>query len=138
MKAVRGKIRNKEHAQTLRDYSGMSWGRITPTDIDGFVEFGDRVFVIVESKYDSAPLSVGQRLALERLSDAVSRSRHCLLVVCSHSSQSDEEIPMHDCIVTQYRSGGIWRIPKSQTTLREIVGQFKARFEKAPLPLEAS
>lgn len=138
MKAVRGKIRNKEHAQTLRDYSGMSWGRITPTDIDGFVEFGDRVFVIVESKYGSAPLSVGQRLALERLSDAVSRSRHCLLVVCAHSSQSDEEIPMHECIVTQYRSGGIWRIPKSQTTLKEIVDQFKVRFQNAPLPSEAS
>lgn len=138
MKAVRGKIRNKEHAQTLRDYSGMAWGRITPTDIDGFVEFGDRVFVIVESKYGSAPLSVGQRLALERLSDAVSRSRHCLLVVCSHNSPSDEEIPMHECIVTQYRSGGIWRIPRSQTTLKAIVDKFKSRFERVPLPSEAS
>jgi len=138
MNYVRGKIRNQEHARTLRDYSGMAWGRITPTDIDGFVEFGDRIFVLIESKYGNAPLSVGQRLALERLADAIGRTRHCLLVVCTHSTQTNEEIPMHTCIVTQYRSGGIWRTPKSQTTLKEIVDQFKARFECEPLPQEAA
>ena len=33
----RGKIRNRECAGQLKDFSGLRFGKITPTDIDGFV-----------------------------------------------------------------------------------------------------
>ena len=46
--AERGVIRNRQFAQQLRDFSGLRFGKITPTDIDGFMDFGDRLFVVLE------------------------------------------------------------------------------------------
>ena len=44
----RGVIHNRERGAQIRDYSGLRFGNITPTDIDGFMDFGGRVFVVFE------------------------------------------------------------------------------------------
>lgn len=69
----RGVIRNREYAKQLKDFSGLRYGKITPTDIDGFLDFGDQLFVVVEGKHAGSAIQTGQRLALERLVDAC----HC-------------------------------------------------------------
>jgi len=38
---------------------------IIPTDIDGFIDYGGKVFVYFEAKLIGAPVRRGQRLALE-------------------------------------------------------------------------
>ena len=55
----RGKIRNREYAQILRDLTGLRWGKITPTDIDSFLDFGNKACVFIESKFKGKPLAVG-------------------------------------------------------------------------------
>lgn len=37
----RGKIQNEEFARRIIDFSGMRYGNITPTDIDGVIEYHD-------------------------------------------------------------------------------------------------
>jgi len=41
----RGVIRNKQYARQIRDFSGIAVRNITPTDIDGFFEMKNEVFV---------------------------------------------------------------------------------------------
>ena len=48
--ADRGKIRDATLIDRLRDFSGLRYGRITPTDIDAFMEFGNKAFVFIEAK----------------------------------------------------------------------------------------
>jgi len=40
---------------------------IIPTDIDGFIDYGGKVFVYFEAKLIGAPVRRGQRLALENV-----------------------------------------------------------------------
>ena len=66
----RGEINNRDRAMQINDFRGLRYGTITPTDIDGFLDLNDNVFVFIELKYGDAELPYGQRLALERLCDA--------------------------------------------------------------------
>ena len=120
----RGKIRNKDYAQILRDYTKLRWGAITPTDIDGFLDFGNKAFVFIESKYKGKSLGGGQKLALERLVDACSVPS--ILIVSEHDSQPGAEIEMSLCLVVQYRMNKRWRFPKEKITVRASIDEFLA------------
>ena len=116
----RGKIRNRKYASQLRDFSGMRYGTITPTDIDAFFEVQDKVFIFVEIKHGDSKLPYGQRLALTRLVDAIDRPS--LLVLGKHVG--DEDIKLHFCLATEYRSSKQWRIPKTGYTVKQVIDAF--------------
>jgi len=123
----RGLIRNRQYAAQIRDYSGLLYGKITPTDIDGFVEFGDKLFVFIELKHKDAPLPAGQRLALERLADAVGETgRKSLLLIGEHDTNGDIEAAQ--CQVIAYRYHRKWRRPHRIMTIRECIDEIR----KAP------
>ena len=123
----RGVIRNRQYAAQIRDYSGLMYGKITPTDIDGFVEFGDKLFVFIELKHKDAPLPTGQRLALERLADAVGETgRKSLLLIGEHDTNGDIEAAR--CVVIAYRYLRKWRRPHRTMTIRECIDAIR----KAP------
>lgn len=125
---MRGKIRNRELAARLRDFSGLSYGTITPTDIDAFIEFRDRVFIFIESKYGDSELRGGQRKALQRLVDALSKDRAALLIVAKHTNE-DGDLVLHESVVTEYRSSARWMKPPRVMTVRQLVDEFLARHE---------
>lgn len=114
--AERGVIRNREFAQQLRDFSGLRFGRITPTDIDGFMDFGDRLFVVMEGKHIGSALQTGQRLALERLVDAC----HCpprriaVALILDHTEAADKDVDFAMCVVRSMRWNGKWIRPMLQ------------------------
>jgi hypothetical protein len=109
----RGVIRNRAAAQQLRDFSGLRYGRITPTDIDAYMEFGGRLFVFVEAKYGGALLPYGQQLAIERLVDAIHNPphRYAVAMVVSHDTQG-ADVSFADTRVQRYRWAGRWRSPQ--------------------------
>jgi hypothetical protein len=121
--ADRGKIRNRTYAQQIRDFSGLRYGKITPTDIDAFLDFGNRIFVFIESKHGTAPLPYGQRLALERLCDAC-QSAHIesLLLIASHNTSDD--INVSDLLVKQYRYKQKWSKPIAAISVRTAIDKF--------------
>jgi hypothetical protein len=120
----RGVIRNRQLATRVKDYSGLRYGTITPTDIDGFMEFGDKLYVIIEGKTGAAALPYGQRLALERLCDVItSTGRPCLLVICEHDSGA-EDVDYAMCAVREYRLWGEWRSPGGLLTVRRVIDNF--------------
>lgn len=122
-----GVIRNKTHAQTLKSFAGLAFGSISPTDIDTFMEFKDRTFVIVEAKHGDSQMPYGQRMALARLIDCChDAGKHAILLVCSHSvdSESDAMIDIASSIVTEYRWCKEWKKAKKAITTRQAIELF--------------
>jgi len=37
-------IRNEDFMRQIKEFSGMRFGRISPTDIDCFLDFGNKLF----------------------------------------------------------------------------------------------
>jgi len=128
----RGVIRNRQFAQQLRDFSGLRFGKITPTDIDGFMDFGDRLFVVLEGKHQGSQLHYGQRLALERLVDAC----HCpprrvaVALILDHVETPEQDVDFGACLVRAMRWKGAW-VPQhhKQITCRKAVERLLAYSE---------
>ncbi len=132
----RGVIKNRDYKQKIADFSGLRYGKITPTDLDCFIDFGNKLFVFVEAKYGNSPLSYGQNLALERLCDACyqpANGRYSVAFVVSHTSAQD--IDMATTVVTKYRWEGKWRTPKlTGSTLRQAVDVFYGKYSSNVIP----
>lgn len=133
----RGVIRNRDYKQRIADFSGMKYGKITPTDIDGFIDFNDKLFVFFEAKYGDSQLSYGQSLALQRLCDASHQppNRHSVLFVVNYSSHGD--IDAANTVVTKYRWFGKWHTPKTNdATLRQAVDFFHSKYASNVIPFQ--
>ncbi len=123
--AERGTIRNREYAQQLRDFSGLVFGRKSPTDIDCFLDFEGRVFVIVEGKHGDSPLRYGQRLALERLVNACQGGGvETVLLVAEHHGEGD--VDYAGLAVRRYYYRGRWAEPREPVAVREAIERFVA------------
>lgn len=121
----RGTARSRAYVAQVHDFSGLRWGTITPTDIDGFVEFGNEVFVFIEAKYENTELPDGQRLALERLCDACAAGgKLALLIVATHNCAAGVDIDVAALHVSKYRSRGKWRTKRAPITVRELIDSF--------------
>lgn len=122
----RGKIRNKEHIP-VKDYSGLQYGKITPTDIDGFMDFGDKTFIFLELKYGNGVIPFGQKLALERLCDACeSPERKTVLIVARYMSK-EAEINVAPLPVSEYRILRTWHIPRKIISVRQAIDVLLSR-----------
>jgi len=120
----RGVIRNHEYAAQIRDFSGLRWGTITPTDIDGCIDWHNRLWVLLEFKHSGAELPFGQRLALERQCDDLQDCKPTLLVVASHEAPPEQDIDAANAIVTEYRYKGEWLTRRSGCTVRALLDTF--------------
>jgi hypothetical protein len=121
-------VRNRDFAVQLVSFAGMKWGSISPTDIDGFVEFGGKLFVFIEAKHGDSEMDTGQRLAYERLCDACHRPpyRYAAVLQASHSTSND--VVLGDQRVVKYRWNGSWRTPQEQAvTVMDAVNTLRAR-----------
>jgi len=125
---VRGEIRNREFATQVRDFSGLRFGNITPTDIDGIIEYKDKLYIFIETKYENAELPFGQKLCFERLCDDLQKVKPTLLIVASHNSKGD--IDVANTVVTSYRYEGKWFTLKSKKTTKSLIMEFINSIER--------
>lgn len=114
-------FRNERHARQLADFSGLQFGKLYPTDLDGIIEFGDKLWVMIELKYNNAKLPTGQRILLERLTDALAESGRTAICLVGTHQQTSGDIEVSSCLVVKYRYGGEWLIPKEQITIRTAI-----------------
>ena len=121
---MRGEMSNVVLATQPRDYSALRYGKITPTDIDGLLDFKNKVWVIFELKHGNAPLPFGQRLAIERLVDDLSSVKPSIGFVASHNHQSSEDIDASNSIVTSFRYKNKWVDDTRAMTLRQAIDSF--------------
>ena len=125
----RGKIFNPALAAQLRNFSGLRYGKITPTDIDAFIDFSNLLFVFIEAKLPNVELSCGQRLAIERVVMAsASKQRHSTAIICEHHNRVGA-IDFATCKVTRvyWKSNNKWewRAPSiAGLTVRGAIDRF--------------
>lgn len=125
MQTTRGKIRDEEKAKQLRDYSGLCFGTITPTDIDGLIEYHNIGYVIMELKYGNSQLDAGQELALKRLTDDLATSgKNTICIIASHETKPEFPIDVANTQVIRYRHGGKWHNENNNLTTRKLIERF--------------
>lgn len=106
----RGKITNKDRASQLNDFSGLvRHRRITPTDIDGMIDYYGNAFLFFEGKLDGAEFKTGQRIALEHICDAIeSAGKPAWCLLYGHSTDASEDVDVANCYVTARYNSGTW------------------------------
>lgn len=125
---MRGKIRNRDFNQQV-DFSGLIWNKITPTDIDGFVEFGDKLYIFIELKYGDAVCPRGQALALERVCNRIQSSGvPCYVILAKHNTPQNSDIVASNSIVSKVYYCGKWYTPDELITLAQIIERLRTRF----------
>jgi hypothetical protein len=124
----RGVIRNRSRAQQIRDFHGLKWGKITPTDIDCFVDFGKTVMVFVEYKRGNFELSIGQRLALERIVEAINDCGYvnCICIKAVHDTpDTNNDIDAANALVVSiYDKSRKWNELDGSRTVKETIDSF--------------
>ena len=121
---MRGEIQYRERARQLRDFSGLRYGNITPTDSDGEIEYHNKAWVFMEAKLKGVELPYGQRLDLERKCDDLQKVKPTLLLICSHDTPVDMDIDMASTVVSEYRYKGETRRPIKEVTAKEFIDWF--------------
>jgi len=112
----RGVIQNRARKQQIADMSGLRFEKITPTDLDGFLDFGNRLFVFIEGKFIATPVLYGQQLAIDRLCDATHNppQRYSFAIIADHCHPCDEDIDFANMTVRTIRQNGEWKAPLQQ------------------------
>lgn len=124
---LRGATTHKARATQARDFTGLIYGKITPTDVDGLIEYQNKGYVFIEAKFGDAEMPYGQRLALERLCDDLQKVKPTLLILAKHNNAVNEEIDFAKCIVDGYRYKNEWH--KMKVTVKELIDRFIKRLE---------
>lgn len=88
----RGKIQYRDRSRQIIDYYKVRYGNITPTDMDGFIEYKDKAFVFYEFKLEGASVPRGQELALIRLVNMANKAgKSAVLFICRHNVRDPEQ-----------------------------------------------
>ena len=53
-------VKYRERAKQIIDFTGLQWDTITPTDIDGLIEYKNKAMVFMEFKHNDAQMPKGQ------------------------------------------------------------------------------
>ena len=129
---ARGVIQNRARKQQIADMSGLRFNKITPTDLDAFLDFGDRLFVFLEGKFIATPVLYGQQLAIDRLCDATHfpPHRYSFAIIADHTSPVDEDIDFANMVVRSIRQNYEWKPPLQKgLTVRAAVDRMIAYTE---------
>ena len=122
----RGLIQNRDRKKQIIDFSQLRYESITPTDLDGFIEYRNKLFVLYEYKYKKErSMSKGQYKALVRLIDAVQRGGlDAALFLVKHDQENPEkDIDGANSIVDRYYYKGKWNYNVNRTA-KQVTDSF--------------
>lgn len=121
----RGKIQHRERARQIIDFSGLRFGNITPTDIDGLIEYKDIAYIFYGYKLVDIEMPKGQRLALERIADNLQKAgKQATIFVCVHNvTNPQNDIQASEAIVREFYYCGKW-IRDGRRTAKDITNSF--------------
>lgn len=108
MDIIRDEIRSRERVSQIRNFKGMHFGSILPTDIDWMIEYKNKAYVFGETKFYEIHLKAGQ------------------LVIFSTFENKLGDIDVANTKVIYYRSTGDkdWKSGKDGITVRQLVDDF--------------
>jgi hypothetical protein len=123
---TRGKIQFRDRAKQIIDFSGIRYQQITPTDIDGLIEYRDTAFLVYEYKLEGAKMPYGQELALTRLVDSLQKSgKIAALLLCKHDVRDpNDDINGADAKVIKIYYCKNWYSDMKRRTVKEVTNSF--------------
>ena len=125
----RGIIQNRERARQIIDFSSLRYGNITPTDIDGLIEYHNKAYIFYEYKYQNAELPKGQKIALERIANDLSKTKETIILICEHTENNcNNDIIAAKAIIRAIYYKGKWGKPIE--SMNVTVDNFTNRFLK--------
>jgi len=133
----RGKIRYLNRYKQPISYEGMMRRRkITPTDIDGLIDYHGNCFIYIEGKGVGAPIEYGQRKALENLVDSHVKAGHpACAVIFRHTSDSDSIVIAKDQRVDLIYHNKQWRPPVAPMTVLQFIERWESYHESQNVKL---
>ena len=127
-----GAYNHPDWGRQLVLYDGIQYGKITPSDIDGIVEYHNRIWCVYEVKAQGVELLRGQRTMLERFVHCMAdANRHAIAIVCDHGVYDPQQpIYIASCAVRSiYNTENMtWRPPNYPTTLKQMSDAYIAHF----------
>ena len=124
----RGQIINPPRKKQILDYSGLQLGTVTPTDIDGLIEWHNEKYVLIEVKYQDAPMPMGQRIALQRMAtDLHSKGKNCIVLLAQHNVKDcNKSVDFTQCTVREIYYPGFhkWMEPHGNTKADNLIYSF--------------
>ena len=127
----RGSYNHVNMGKQLLRFDGISFGNVTPMDIDGLIEWHDKKRVLLEIKRKGVYVLGGERLALERMvNDFQTAGKESLAIIADHTVfNTNEDVKVEDCIVREiyHSKEKKWRAPKRMMTVRTILDSFLLR-----------
>lgn len=115
-------INNRDRIKQIIDFDGLKYGTIMPTDVDGFIEYKNKAYVIIEMKHRDKEVQKGQLIAIERVVNDLSRcGKLATAFVCEHNIDN----PQEDIIAsrTKVRAcyfNGVWRNDGKRTLKQRL------------------
>lgn len=130
--AAKGEIENPDYALQVRDFTGLRWMNITPSDLDAMVEYHDKAWVIIEMKHiNSDGCSDGQELMLQRLyTDLKKSGKAVLLVYARNSIEPPYPIPYALCLVEKYKYNDETVYPEDMT-VKKLIDSFLRKIDES-------
>ena len=95
-------IKNRNKVKQVIDFTGVQNGKLHPSDIDGVLEFDNKILILIEVKRRFKPIPTGQRLLLERICDSWHDEEKSIVLKVEHEFDDDTmDIPLLQCKVTR-------------------------------------
>ena len=94
-------------------------------DIDGLIEWKNKAYIIIELKYNDNKLLYGQKLALERLTDDLTKTgKKVICIIASHQTTNcNEDVIVAYARVTSYIYSGKW-IENGIINVKDLINWF--------------
>ena len=129
----RGVYQNENRGRQLLRFDGLRYGGITPTDIDGVIEYRNRLWLMYEAKMEGKEVPKGQRLAIERfIRNADIANKHGIAMIVEHNVRDpDKDIYLKDCRVRELitTENQRWRPPKYEITVKQMTDLYINYYE---------
>ena len=127
-----GVIRHRTRSLQVNDFRNLRYGKITPTDVDGALEFNGKLFIFIEAKFIGTPIGRGQELFLERITDSLTFNpqRFAYAIIADHHHPSDEDVDFSNMTVRTIRQNGRWKTPMQRgLTVRQAIDRMVSAVE---------
>tara|TARA_R110000744_G_scaffold347282_3_gene452814 strand:- start:657 stop:1052 length:396 start_codon:yes stop_codon:yes gene_type:complete len=88
-------IKYHKRLKQLYDFEGMGKGKISPTDIDAVLEFGNKFLFLFEFKLEGKENDIGKKIALERIADSWNKKSNdslAMVIYCTHNIPAEETV----------------------------------------------
>jgi len=121
-----GLIHHRPRARQINCFTGLKFGTITPTDLDGLIDYHNERFAFLELKLRDAPVAEAQAKAFTRVVDAIeiAKKQACFFVAEHTTDDPMVDVPADRCLVRCFYTHQKWHRVVDDITLLAALNRF--------------